>query len=104
MNIVKFRLLILFFCAFSINILVAVAVPKIVVTEKDQALLQEKLNKFSKDTTLSAGELILKIGNDFKGTPYVGKTLDINNEENLIVNLRGTRLHNIRGELSGNSP
>ena len=84
----KIRLLILFFCAFSINMSVTVAVPKIVVAEKDKALLQEKLDKFSQYNMLSTGDLMLKIGNDFKGTPYVGKTLDINNEENLIVNLR----------------
>ncbi|MCX6239996.1 MAG: DUF1460 domain-containing protein [Bacteroidia bacterium] len=84
----KIRLLLLFLCAFSINILIAAAAPKIIVTEKDKSILQEKFDKFSKDSNLSVGELILKIGNDFKGTPYVGKTLDLNIEENLVVNLR----------------
>lgn len=86
----KNGLLLMFFWAFAINLVasVAAATPKIIVTEKDKALLQEKFDKFSKDSNLSVGELILKIGNDFKGTPYVGKTLDLNIEENLVVNLR----------------
>ncbi len=66
----------------------AVAAPKIVVTEKDKSILQEKLDKFTKDSSLSTGDLILKIGNDFMGTPYVGKTLDLSDEENLVINLR----------------
>jgi hypothetical protein len=85
----KTRLLLLLVLVFFVNLVAtAVVAPKIVVTEKDKSILQEKLDKFSKEANLSAGELILKIGNDFKGTPYVGNTLDISNEENLIVNLR----------------
>ena len=87
---IKIRLLVLLFCVVSFNLVafVAVAAPKIIVTEKDKVLLQEKLDKFSKDSNLSVGELILKIGNDFKGTPYVGNTLDRTLEEDLVVNLR----------------
>jgi hypothetical protein len=85
----KIRIVILFILAFSVNLVATVinGAPKIIVTEKDKAILQEKFDKFSKDSNLSVGELMLKIGNDFKETPYVGKTLDITNEENLVVNL-----------------
>jgi hypothetical protein len=86
MNILKIRILLLLLGAFSINI--SAATPKIIVTDKDKAILQEKFDKFSGDSNLPTGELMLKIGNDFKGTPYVGKTLDLTNEENLVVNLR----------------
>ena len=86
MNVLKIRILLLFLGAFSINILVAA--PKIIVTEKDKVLLQEKFDQFSKDSNLSTGELVLKIGNDFMGTPYVGNTLDRSIEEDLVVNLR----------------
>jgi len=65
-----------------------VGAPKIVVTEKDKVLLQEKFDQFSKDSNLPTGELVLKIGNDFIGTPYVGNTLDRTVEEDLVVNLR----------------
>jgi len=82
----KIRILLLFLGAFSINILVAA--PRIIVTEKDKVLLQEKFEKFSKDSNLSTGELVLKIGNDFIGTPYVGNTLDRTVEEDLVINLR----------------
>lgn len=82
----KIRILLLFLGALSINILVAA--PKIIVTEKDKVLLQEKFDTFSKDSNLSTGELVLKIGNDFLGTPYVGNTLDRTVEEDLVVNLR----------------
>lgn len=64
------------------------AAPKVIVTEKDKSILQEKFDKFSKQRNLSAGELILRIGLDFEGTPYVAKTLDNNSEESLIINLR----------------
>ena len=86
----KTRFLALLFCVFAIHILAsfAFAAPKIIVTDKDKSILQEKLDKFSKEAALSVGELILRIGNDFKGTPYVGKTLDRTIEENLVVNLR----------------
>jgi len=82
------RLLLLFVSFFTINVLGSASSRKIIVTEKDKVLLQEKFNQFSKDSNLSVGELMLKIGNDFKGTPYVGKTLDLNIEEDLVVNLR----------------
>ena len=89
-NAMKMRFIVFLFCAFTFNLVAGVAnsTTKIIVTEKDKVLLQEKFDKFSKDSNLSVGELILKIGNDFKGTPYVGKTLDLNLEEDLVVNLR----------------
>jgi hypothetical protein len=85
----KIRILLLAVLIFAFNMFAtAVVAPKTIVTDKDKALFQEKLDKFSKDSLLSVGEIILRIGNDFKTSPYVGKTLDINTEENLIVNLR----------------
>jgi len=82
------KIILLFLSFLSINILVSAASPKIIVTDKDKVILQEKFDKFSKDSHLSTGELILKIGNDFKGTPYIGNTLDRTIEEDLVVNLR----------------
>jgi hypothetical protein len=86
----KIRLLELIVCVISFSLFsrVAEAAPKIIATQKDKQILQEKLERFSKDSSLSTGELMLKIGNDFIGTPYVAKTLDINMEESLIVDLR----------------
>jgi len=88
-NVMKIKILPLFVLIFAINLVVSVsAAPKIIVTEKDKVLLQEKFDQFSKDSNLSTGELVLKIGNDFMGTPYVGNTLDRTVEEDLVVNLR----------------
>ena len=61
---------------------------KIIVTDADKAILQAKLDKFAAQRSLPIGELIINIGKDFLGTPYVAKTLDKTNEENLVVNLR----------------
>jgi len=79
----------LFCCVFILNLIgsVAIGAPRIVVTEKDKALLQEKFDQFSNDSSLSVGELVLRIGNDFMGTPYVGNTLDRTLDEDLVVNL-----------------
>lgn len=81
----------LFFSCFLILCLTApvvLAAPRILVTPKDQSILQEKLDKFSGENKLSVGELILKIGLDFSGTPYTAKTLDLDLEEDLVINLR----------------
>ena len=64
------------------------AAPKVIVTEKDKLILQEKLERFSTKVNLSTGALMLAIGVDFEGTPYVAQTLDLNTDENLVVNLR----------------
>ncbi|MEI6678663.1 MAG: N-acetylmuramoyl-L-alanine amidase-like domain-containing protein [Mariniphaga sp.] len=84
----KIRLLYTVFCVLS-SWLVAFAAPetKIVVTEIDKAILHQKFDQFSKDQHLSTGALMLKIGLDFKGTSYIGKTLDRTPEENLVINL-----------------
>jgi hypothetical protein len=84
-------ILVLIFCAFTGQFVSASgkSSTKIIVSEKDKAILQEKLDKFSMDRSLTTGALILKIGTSFMGTPYVGNTLDTNPEENLIVNLQG---------------
>lgn len=58
-----------------------------VISSMDKAMIQNKLDKFSKDRSLPIGELVLKIGLDFLNTPYVAKTLDNLKEEKLIINL-----------------
>ena len=86
----RIRLLLLFICLFVTDLAasVTIAAPKIIVAQKDKSILQEKLDKFSKERELSVGELMLRIGLDFRGTPYTAKTLDLDLEENLVINLR----------------
>jgi hypothetical protein len=57
------------------------------ISKMDQAMIKYKLDKFSKESSLPIGDLVLKIGLDFLNTPYVGKTLDKTKEEKLVVNL-----------------
>ena len=51
-NAMKMRIIVFAFCAFTFNLITggAIAAPKIIVTEKDKVLLQEKFDKFSKDS------------------------------------------------------
>ena len=84
------RFLLLISLALLLNSIASFAVtgPKIIVTDTDKVILLEKFNKFSKDKNLSTCDLMLKIGLDFRGTPYVAKTLDKDFDESLVVNLR----------------
>ncbi len=79
--------LVLFVLFFNLIASAAELAPEIVVTPKDSVILQEKLDKFSKDRDLAVGTLMVKIGCGFVGTPYVAKTLDVGINENLVVNL-----------------
>lgn len=69
------------------HFLVSAAAPQMVVSDQDKALVEQKLNKFAKDKALPISELIFNIGSDLKGTPYVGKTLDGDVNEHLVINL-----------------
>jgi hypothetical protein len=57
------------------------------ISSADRALIQRKLDTFSKDRALPIGDLVLRIGLDFLNTPYVAKTLDRTKEEKLVINL-----------------
>ncbi|MCL2072880.1 MAG: DUF1460 domain-containing protein [Marinilabiliaceae bacterium] len=58
----------------------------IVTTSSDSAIFAQILNKFGyKD--LSINEYITEIGKFFIGTPYTSSTLDIDDNERLVINL-----------------
>ena len=86
----KIKILVLITGIFCFGMITSTveAVSKVIVTEKDKSILQEKFDKFSNQHNLPVGELMCRIGLDFKGTPYVAKTLDLNTEESLVINLR----------------
>jgi len=79
----KVSFLLLALLAFNGTIVVADPV----ISAMDKAMIKNKLDKFSKESTLPMGDLVLKIGLDFLNTPYVGKTLDKSKEEKLVINL-----------------
>lgn len=56
-------------------------------TQADSIKLQEILTHFQHDKNLPTGELIVKIGCYWKGTPYVAHTLEADQEQ-LTINLR----------------
>ena len=44
---------------------------------------------YHKDSKLTNDQLIIKIARKFIGVPYVAHTLDINEDEKLVINLHG---------------
>ncbi len=62
--------------------------PEPVVFEpRDKAIVDGLLKKFGHETNISTSELVVKIGTELLGTPYVANTLE-KEPEQLIVNLR----------------
>ena len=54
----------------------------------DSVLVETRLRGFSGQRDLPAGELLVRIGQSFTGTPYVAHTLETGTDEALVVNLR----------------
>ncbi|TXN37497.1 DUF1460 domain-containing protein [Flagellimonas hymeniacidonis] len=78
------RALIVFFvvCASTLN-------AQISCSPKDSTLFYSKLEAFKGIEGGSYGDSVVDIGKTFLDTPYVEKTLEIGEKENLVVNLRG---------------
>ncbi|MDH8701194.1 hypothetical protein M2138_000533 [Dysgonomonadaceae bacterium PH5-43] len=56
---------------------------------KDEKVVTSFIKECEKDTVaLSPNELLLKAAWHLMGTPYVGHTLEVNKEEQLVINLR----------------
>ena len=81
----KHRIIILLIAVCTLVVSTQAADP--VISSMDKAMIQNKLNKFTKDKSLPIGDLVLRIGLDFMNTPYVAKTLDRTKEEKLVINL-----------------
>lgn len=61
---------------------------EISITNEDEKIINDIINKYSEDKNLSTGELVIKIGQFFLETPYIAHTLEENLNEHLVVNLR----------------
>lgn len=61
---------------------------KVIYTEYDSLKVVQIIDQFNIDTQLPANDLFLNIARSFIGTPYKGQTLELNEAELLIVNLR----------------
>ena len=59
----------------------------IVSNSEDQKRIETILSKYAKHNT-SVSSLIIALAREFKGVPYVAKTLENDSRENLVVNTR----------------
>ena len=57
-------------------------------SKADRDLFEKKIGELSVLDEEEMGNTVVSVGKTFVGSPYVAKTLEINNEESLIVNLR----------------
>ncbi len=62
---------------------------KVIYVEKDKEILNQVLELFAEETNSPTSLLMVKLGTYFMETPYVAHTLEIGDEEQLVLNLRG---------------
>ena len=61
---------------------------KVVYQTRDSLILLSKIKTLGKFSNLPSGELMIRVGESFLGTPYVGGTLDRDKDhEQLVINL-----------------
>lgn len=60
-------------------------------TQANKEVCQKKLNKFQAlaEQPSSMQDIAIQVGKDFLGTPYVAKTLELGNKEQLVIDLQG---------------
>ncbi|MEX0608609.1 MAG: N-acetylmuramoyl-L-alanine amidase-like domain-containing protein [Balneolaceae bacterium] len=83
--------LLLFICdafAQEVHHQASLAEDDVVYTEQDVAIFSDIIQKFEAKKNESIGELIPEIGAYFLGNEYVAHTLEVTDQEKLIVNLR----------------
>ena len=57
-------------------------------SKADRDLFEKKIGELSTLDGVEMGNTVVSVGKTFVGSPYVAKTLEVNDEESLIVNLR----------------
>ncbi len=55
---------------------------------KDREIANKIFEQFRKERKTSAGDLMVKVGTFFLGTPYVAHTLEKGKDEKMVINLR----------------
>ncbi len=60
----------------------------IIYNDEDVRILEQIFELFAEDSKSLASLLMVRLGTYFQGTPYVGHTLEVGDEEQLIVNFR----------------
>lgn len=62
---------------------------QITCSPADRQVVEQKIKAIQDLGTSDFGKTMVAVGKTFKGTPYVAKTLEIGDRENLVVNLQG---------------
>ena len=60
----------------------------LVCSDTDREMFEKKISQLSEIDGAEMGNTIVSVGKSFVGMPYVAQTLEVNEEETLIVNLR----------------
>lgn len=60
----------------------------VIYTDADSLIYEDYIKKFSQDKNKPLSELIISTGKYFLGRPYVASTLEVAENESLVVNLR----------------
>lgn len=86
MKFIVFTLLLVFSQSFIYQV-----PAQVFCTKTNRALCQQELNKLRslEAEDMSIQEIGIRVGQDFLGTPYVAKTLEVGDEEQLVVDLQG---------------
>ena len=61
---------------------------ELICSEADRQEFEKKMDQLQGLDASDMGTTVVSVGKTFTGAPYVAKTLEINQEEVLIVNLR----------------
>ncbi|MGI9547333.1 MAG: N-acetylmuramoyl-L-alanine amidase-like domain-containing protein [Flavobacteriaceae bacterium] len=57
-------------------------------TEEDRQAYEQKIAQIQSLDDPEMGKTVVAVGNSFSGTPYIAQSLEINEEERLVINLR----------------
>jgi len=61
---------------------------ELIFEKQDSIIFEKVIAEFKKDQNLPIGELITKVGRYFLDAPYVGHTIEVGENEELVINLR----------------
>lgn len=88
MRISLVQFLIIFISVYSCKSTTKIDTYNSIYTQQDSVLVIEKINKFKSITHEKPSERIVEIGKSFIGCEYVSHTLEVGENESLVVNLQ----------------
>lgn len=85
---IVFLIIFLVFTCCNFKAKETVVEANIIYNDEDVRILEQIFELFAEDSKSLASLLMVRLGTYFQGTPYVGHTLEVGDEEQLIVNFR----------------